>query len=171
MFSIHFGIIIFWPKRLKEQTRPLFHLNALFAEHLPSTYIDLRHWFHNLQSYRPLEKSMAHKITNNSSLSCELAVLVTELTLHHTRSILCTSSFCLLYFSRVSAWLLTVWLKLGNLLFQLCDPVAVQYMCICQQSGQRDIKMACCFSCFWICNTHFPAHMPHLCRMLLHTPL
>lgn len=128
-------------------------------------------WFHNVQSYILLQKSMAHKITNNSSLWCQLVILVTGLTFHHTRSILHTSSCCLLYFSRVSAWLLTVRLKLGNLLFQLYDPVAVQYMCIRQLSGQRDIRMACCFSCFWIHNTHFPAYVPHWCSMLLHTPL
>lgn len=130
-----------------------------------------KHWFHNLQSYMSLQKSMAHKITNNSSLWYRLAIFVTELNLYHTRSILRTSSLCLLYFSRVSARLLTVWLKLGNLLFQLCNLVVVQYMCICQLSGQRDIKMACCFSCFCICNTHFPAHTPHLCSILLHTAL
>lgn len=114
---------------------------------------------------------MACKITNNSLLWCQLAILVTELTLRLTISILCTSSSCLLYFSFVSAWLLTVWLQLGDLLFQLCDPVAVQYMCICQLSAQRDIKMACCFSCFGVCNARFPAHVPHLCSVLLHAPL
>lgn len=110
-------------------------------------------------SLTSLHKSMALKITKTSSLQCQLAVLVTESDLHHTRSILCTSSSCLLYFSSIFAWFLTVWLELRNLLFQLCDLVAVHYMRICQLSGERETKLACFFSCFLLTVIHVYLHI------------
>lgn len=149
VFNAHFGIIVFWPKRPSKNYVPF--------ESLPADHLICTDWFYNVQFYVSLKKSMTHKIPSKSLLWCQAAALIAELTLHHTGHILHTSSSCLVNFSPVLARLLTEWLKLGNLLFQLCDPVAVHYMCVCQLSGQRDTEMGCCTCSLGMCNSHsFP---------------
>lgn len=144
--------------------RPLFHLNALFAEHLPST---------------PIDSSTASKTCNLMYLCRNLWAIRLQITHRH-----CNTCNWMNHPPQKKHFVYLFQLSPG---FQPClckalDTVtqdgkfslsAVQSCCcsiyvyLSTVCTERDIKMVCWFSLFWMCNARFLAYMPLLCSPLL----